>query len=110
MNYFQKNKLTTIIDLRTKEEISKKANYFQDKGFDYYNITLKGENCPKREKDIPFGYMEIINDKDNIKLDNNQNIYTYETKNTKEFNYNFQNNKNSKNSNQTSNKNSKNSK
>lgn len=68
LNYFKKNKLTTIIDLRTKEEISKKANYFQTKGFDYYNITLKGENCPKREKDIPFGYMEIINDKDNIKL------------------------------------------
>ena len=68
LNYFKENKLTTIIDLRTKEEIAKKVNYFQDKGFDYYNITLKGEKCPKREKDIPVGYMEIINDKDNIKL------------------------------------------
>lgn len=35
------------------------------------------------------------NHKHNIKLDNNQNIYTYETKDTKEFNYNVQNNKNS---------------
>ena len=68
LNYLQENKLTTIIDLRTKDEISKKANYFQDKGFDYYNITLKGENCPKREKDIPLGYMEIIDDKEKIKL------------------------------------------
>lgn len=68
LNYFKENKLTTIIDLRTKDEIAKKVNYFQDKGFDYYNITLKGEKCPKREKDIPVGYMEIINDKDNIKL------------------------------------------
>ena len=60
--------MTTIIDLRCKDEISKKANYFQDKGFDYYNITLKGENCPKREKDITLGYMEIIDDKEKIKL------------------------------------------
>ena len=68
LNYFKENNLTTIIDLRCKDEISKKANYFQDKGFDYYNITLKGENCPKREKDIPLGYMEIIDDKEKIKL------------------------------------------
>lgn len=67
-NYFKKNNLTTIIDLRCKEEILKKVNYFQDKDFDYHNITLKGENCPKREKDIPLGYMEIIDDKDKIKL------------------------------------------
>ena len=68
LDYFKENNLTTIIDLRCKDEISKKANYFQNKAFDYYNITLKGENCPKREKDIPLGYMEIIDDKEKIKL------------------------------------------
>lgn len=66
--FFRNNNLTTIIDLRTKEENIKKINYFQDKEFAYYNITLKGENCPKREKDIPYGYMEIIDDINNIKL------------------------------------------
>lgn len=67
LDFFKKNNLTTIIDLRSEDEILKKINYLKDKGFDYYNITLKGENCPKREKDIPLGYMEIINDKDKIK-------------------------------------------
>lgn len=68
LNYFKENNLTTIIDLRTRNEILKKTNYFQDKGFNYYNITLKGEKCPKREKDIPVGYMKIIDDLEKIKL------------------------------------------
>lgn len=68
LNFFKENNLTTIIDLRTKDEILKKVNCFQNKPFNYHNITLKGENFPKREKDIPFGYMEIIEDKDKIKL------------------------------------------
>lgn len=67
LNFFKEKNLTTIIDLRTKEESKRKVNFFKDK-FDYYNITLKGENCPKNEKDIPYGYIDIIDDKDNIKL------------------------------------------
>lgn len=68
LNFFKKNNLTTIIDLRTKAETLKKVNYFRDKQFDYYNIPLKGEKCPKSEKDISYGYIDIIDDKDKIKL------------------------------------------
>lgn len=66
INYLLTNNIKTIIDLRTKEEINNKPSILSNK-FNYYNISLKGHKCPKYEKDIPSGYLEIIDDKDKIK-------------------------------------------
>lgn len=66
LQYFKDNNILTIIDLRDIIESNKKPSYFKNnKNFKYYNVILKGKNIPK-EKDIPFSYMEIINDKDKI--------------------------------------------
>ena len=68
IEFFRRNNLTTIIDLRTKEELSKKKNIFSTlKEFNYYNIPLRGGDFPKKEKDIPYGYLDIIDDFDSIK-------------------------------------------
>ena len=66
-NYLLKNGINTIIDLREGSEILEKSNCFiNDKRFKCFNIPLKGHACPKREKDIPNGYIDIIDDKENI--------------------------------------------
>lgn len=57
----------TVIDLRTREEIENKKNFFNSNKYKYYNVVLKGDKCPKKEKDIPDGYMEIIDDYNSIK-------------------------------------------
>ena len=68
IDFFRNNNLTTIIDLRNKEEIDKKENVFSTlKEFNYYNVPLRGGGFPKKEKDIPYGYLDIIDDLDNIK-------------------------------------------
>ena len=66
INYLLTNNIKTIIDLRNKEEINSKPSILSNK-FNYYNIFLKGHKCPKYEKDIPSGYLEIISDKEKIK-------------------------------------------
>lgn len=66
ISYLLNNNIKTIIDLRTKEEINSKPSILCNK-FNYYNISLKGHKCPKYEKDIPSGYIEIIEDKEKIK-------------------------------------------
>ena len=66
--FFRRNNLKTIIDLRNKEEITKKKNAFSNfEEFNYYNIPLRGGDFPKKEKDIPYGYLDIIDDLDSIK-------------------------------------------
>ena len=68
IEFFINNNLTTIIDLRNKEEVSKKENIFKSLNeFNYYNIPLMGGDFPKKEKDIPYGYLDIINDLNSIK-------------------------------------------
>ena len=67
INYLLTNNIKTIIDFRTKEEINNKPSILNNNKFNYYNISLKGHKCPKYEKDIPSGYIEIIDDKEKIK-------------------------------------------
>ena len=61
LKYFDNLNLT-VIDLRTKEEISRKKNVFDNNKYNYFNVVLKGADIPKREKDIVPGYIEILDD------------------------------------------------
>ena len=69
LKFLKNNNLTTIIDLRSNEEIKRKINIFSTmtNEFEYHNIALRGSGFPKREKDIALGYLYIIDDFDNIK-------------------------------------------
>ena len=68
IKYLLNNNILTIIDLRDEDEILKKHSFFEnDKRFRYYNVTLKGKEAPKVEKNIPLIYMKIIDDKEKIK-------------------------------------------
>lgn len=67
INYLLTNNIKTIIDFRTKKEINNKPSILNNNKFNYYNISLKGHKCPKYEKDISSGYIEIIDDKEKIK-------------------------------------------
>ena len=68
IDYFLNRNIKTIIDLREKDELEKKINYFsKDNRFDFYNVSLKGREVPKYEKNIPSGYITIIDDKENIR-------------------------------------------
>ena len=67
INYLLTNHIKTIIDFRAKKEINNKPSILNNNKFNYYNISLKGHKCPKYEKDIPGGYIEIIDDKEKIK-------------------------------------------
>ena len=67
IDYFVKNNILTVVDLRDSDEISKKTNVFSlDQRFQYNVVSLKGKDFPKLEKDIPKGYMNIINDKGSV--------------------------------------------
>ncbi len=67
IDYFVKNNILTIIDLRDSDEISEKTNVFSlDQRFQYNVVSLNGKDFPKLEKDIPKGYMNIIDDKSSI--------------------------------------------
>ena len=67
IKFFQDNNLKTIIDLRNKEEVVTKINFFNNKDYDYYNIPLKGGGFPKSQKAVSDGYMEMLNDLESIK-------------------------------------------
>ena len=65
--YLIKNKITTIIDLRNRNELLKNPNCLDERPFNYYNVELNGGCFPNLEKDIPRGYMDIVDDKKSIK-------------------------------------------
>lgn len=53
-----------VIDLRTKEEKESKKSYFYNK---YNDINLKKTRWPKTEKEIPYTYIEVLDDYSNIR-------------------------------------------
>ena len=64
---FLKNiNLTTVIDLRNKDEIKRKPNALKQY-FNYHVVSLLGDKSPSNEHDIPEGYINIIKNKTTIK-------------------------------------------
>ena len=61
INFLIKNKIGTIIDLRTNEELNKDKNYFVKlNNFKYYNFPIEeGSQIPKNINEVPKSYMEI---------------------------------------------------
>ena len=61
INFLIKNKIDTIIDLRTNEELNKDKNYFVKlNNFKYYNFPIEeGSQIPKNINEVPKSYMEI---------------------------------------------------
>ena len=66
VDFLKKNNITTVIDLRKEEECLKEGNCLK-KYFDYYNISLIGDKFPNKEEDIASGYINILDDFENIK-------------------------------------------
>lgn len=67
VEFFIKHNIRTIIDLRDSSEIKVKPSAFSfDNRFDYYIVSLRGKNPPVYEKDMPYTYIDIIDDKENI--------------------------------------------
>ena len=66
IKYLLDNKLSTVIDLRKKEEVNRKGNCLNISDIDYYNINLLGDKCPNEESDIPKGYMDILENIDTM--------------------------------------------
>ena len=59
--------ISTVIDLRTEEEVNRKPNSLNIKNIDYYNVSLLGDKCPEFEKDIPIGYMNILSNNETMR-------------------------------------------
>lgn len=66
LEFLKKINLTTVIDLRNKDEIKRKPNALK-KHFNYYVVSLLGDKSPSNEHDIPEGYINIIKNKTTIK-------------------------------------------
>ncbi|MBE6139800.1 MAG: tyrosine-protein phosphatase [Firmicutes bacterium] len=66
IKYLVDNNLSTVIDLRKKEEVNRKGNCLNIPEFNYYNINLLGDKCPNEESDIPKGYMDILENIDTM--------------------------------------------
>ena len=66
--YLKSNKINTLIDMRTYDEIKKGNNIFNSlDNFKYFNIPIKeGSQIPKTLDNVPLTYMEIASSK-NIK-------------------------------------------
>lgn len=59
--------ITTIIDLRNDKEVARRESPFNTDFFDYHNIDIIGGNTPLKEEDISKGYINILEDSDNMK-------------------------------------------
>lgn len=59
--------ITTIIDLRNKDEITRRENPLNNNNFKYYNIDIVGRYAPLKEEDVSNGYIKILEDYDNIR-------------------------------------------
>ena len=64
-DYLKRNNLCLNIDIRDKSDVELRVNYLRDK-VKYINIPFTDE-LPKEEKDIPPGYMSLLENR-NIKL------------------------------------------
>ena len=70
INFLLSNGITTIIDIRSIENISSNKNYFsQIEDFEYVNYPIKeGSQIPKSTEDVPKSYLEIACSKNIIKI------------------------------------------
>ena len=61
INFLIKNKINTIIDLRSNKELENSKNdYVHLNNFKYYNFPIEeGSQIPKNISDVPKSYMEI---------------------------------------------------
>lgn len=59
--------ITTIIDLRNKDEITRRKNPLNNSNFKYYNIDIASRYAPLKEEDVSLGYIKILEDYDNIR-------------------------------------------
>jgi len=69
LNLLLFNKVNTIIDMRTSEEINKNKNYFENiDNFKHFNFSIEeGSQIPKTTNDVPKSYLDISKSK-NIKF------------------------------------------
>ena len=63
------NKITTIIDLRTLEEVQRKPGVFlKNNYFEYYNVTIAGGGrIPDEPTEVVESYIEMLNGKEAIR-------------------------------------------
>lgn len=59
--------LSTVIDLRTEIEAKRRPNALNIRGVDYFNISISG-GFPEKEEDIPSSYMDMVLNRDKMKL------------------------------------------
>ena len=59
--------LSTVIDLRTEMEAMRKPNILNIRGINYFNISISA-GFPQREEDIPNCYMDIVLNRDKMRL------------------------------------------
>lgn len=61
--------ITTVIDLRSKEEIEKKHGvFYQNTDFEYYNITVKGDGkVPETKEKVVDSYIDMLQGKEQIR-------------------------------------------
>lgn len=68
IEYLINKKITTIIDLRNDEEVSKNSGvFFNNKNFNYNHIKIKGDGrLPKTPETVYDSYIEILEGKEEI--------------------------------------------
>lgn len=66
IRYLLDRGLTTVIDLRKKDEVNRNVNSLNIPKIDYHNVNLLGDKCPNEEADIPKGYIEILSNIENM--------------------------------------------
>lgn len=59
--------LSTVIDLRTEIEAKRKPNILNIRGINYFNISISA-GFPQREEDISNCYMDIVLNRDKMRL------------------------------------------
>lgn len=61
VDYLLNHKITTIIDMRSEEDISESPSGFSNlDGFEYHNIPIiEGSNIPDSVEEVPYSYMKI---------------------------------------------------
>ena len=68
-HFLIKNHITSVIDLRTKEECIEEKSVFEGSdSFKVYHLNIpNGHIIPKTKKDVPVSYIEMLEAKDTIK-------------------------------------------
>lgn len=66
--YLYKQRITTIIDLRSTSEIESKPSFFINRdGFNYHHCALYGDGkVPADEADIPISYLNMLYDSSTV--------------------------------------------